>query len=47
METLDSKVKLLTEENEELKKENTKLINNIHLLKIEVCEKLIDSLKTK
>jgi len=37
MENLDVKVKELTDENEELKKQNSKLLNRVHTLEMEVC----------
>jgi cell division protein FtsB len=37
MENLDSRVKDLSDENEQLKKENSKLLTRIHTLEMEVC----------
>jgi hypothetical protein len=37
MEHLDVKVKDLTDENEELKKQNSKLLTRVHTLEMEVC----------
>jgi hypothetical protein len=37
MENLDYKVKDLTNENEQLKKENSKLLTRVHTLEMEVC----------
>jgi cell division protein FtsB len=37
MENLDVKVKDLTDENEQLKRENSKLLTRIHTLEMEVC----------
>jgi len=39
MENLDSRVKDLSDENEQLKKENSKLLTRIHTLEMEVCNK--------
>lgn len=47
MENLDVKVKDLTDENEQLKKENSKLLTRIHTLEMEVCfsiEKFINQI---
>jgi hypothetical protein len=37
MENLDTRVKSLTDENEQLKKENSKLLTRIQTLEMEVC----------
>ena len=37
MENLDTRVKVLSDENEQLKRENSKLLTRIHLLEMEVC----------
>ncbi len=37
MENLDSRVEDLSDENEQLKKENSKLLTRIHTLEMEVC----------
>jgi cell division protein FtsB len=42
MESLDTRVKTLTDENEQLKKENSKLLTRIHTLEMEVCFSLIN-----
>jgi cell division protein FtsB len=41
MENLDTRVKDLTDENEQLKKENSRLSTRIHILEMEVCISLI------
>jgi hypothetical protein len=37
MENLDTTVKQLTDENEQLKREKSKLLTRVHTLELEVC----------